>query len=156
NLAAGVLSFSTSHQYLNNLSGNALNPIGVTVPDSAGASTTATTAVEVDNVTPSNIALTLSQSSILEDGSTTLFGTFADPGTLDAHTMTINWGDGSSPPVLNLAPGVLGFGDPLLTSHTYQSLIGSVEFLNAGGTHSGTFNIQVSVQDDGPVPMTAS
>jgi len=95
NLAAGVLAFSTSHQSLNNLPGNASYPSAVTVTDSGLASTSASASVEVDNVAPSGLVLNLSQSSILEDGSTTLTGTFADPGSKDAHTVMNHWGDSS-------------------------------------------------------------
>ena len=42
-------------------------------------------------------------------------GTFADPGTLDVHTVTINWGDGSSHTVLNLAVGARTYS----ASHQY-------------------------------------
>jgi hypothetical protein len=50
--------------------------------------------VTVSNVTPSDLTLSLSASSINENDSTELSGSFVDPGTLDAHTVTIDWGDG--------------------------------------------------------------
>ena len=34
----------------------------------------------------------------------TLTGSFTDPGTLDTHTVVINWGDGSPNTILTLAP----------------------------------------------------
>ena len=48
--------------------------------------------------------------------STVLSGSFADPGTLDAHTVVISWGDGTSDTTLNLAAGVLTFSAP---AHTF-------------------------------------
>jgi len=47
---------------------------------------------------------------------TTLSGGFADPGPLDAHTVTVDWGDGTSATTLNLAAGTLTFTTP---AHRY-------------------------------------
>ena len=49
----------------------------------------------------------LSATSILENDTTTLSGTFTDPGTLDTHTVTIGWGDGSAPTILSLPAGTI-------------------------------------------------
>src|SRR5207302_29826 len=119
NLAAGVLTFSgVSHHYLDTPStGN--YAIAVTVTDSDGASTSAATSVNVINLPPANAQLTLSAATINENDSTTLSGSFADPGTLDTHTLVINWCDGSSTPTLNLGAGVLTFGG---VSHQYLDI----------------------------------
>ena len=52
-------------------------------------------------VTTNNVApvihdsdLSVSQTSFNEGATTTLSGSFTDPGTLDTHTVTIDWGDG--------------------------------------------------------------
>src|SRR5205807_516936 len=60
--------------------------------DNAGVGP-ATTKITVNNVAPSNVQLNLTASTINEGSSTTLNGTFTDPGTADTHTVTINWGD---------------------------------------------------------------
>src|SRR5207302_11083188 len=80
-----------------------------------GASASGSTNVAVTNVAPSNVQLSLSASTIIENGSTSLSGTFSDPGSLDTHTVVINWGDNSSS-TLNLAAGALTFSG---VSHSY-------------------------------------
>src|SRR5207302_11173313 len=108
NLAAGVLSFSgVSHPYLDNPASGSYT-ITVTVIDSDGASGSGITRVTVDNVAPATLQLSLSPATINENGSTTLSGSFTDPGTLDTHTVVINWGDSSST-TFNLEAGVLAF-----------------------------------------------
>jgi hypothetical protein len=92
-LAAGVLTFGgVSHQYLDNLPGNAPYAVSATVTDKDGAAGTGSTAVTVLNVAPASLALALSAgataaTALAEGGSTTLSGTFTDPGTLDTHTV---------------------------------------------------------------------
>src|SRR5439155_1188553 len=113
NLGAGVLSFGgVSHHYLDNGS----YTVSVTVTDKDGGSGQAITGVTVNNVAPSNVQLSLSAATINENGSTTLSGSFDDPGTLDTHTVVITWGDGSANTTLNLAAGVLSFSG---VSHQY-------------------------------------
>src|SRR5439155_325658 len=135
-----VLSFSgVSHQYLDNPAGqpNGSFPISVTVTDKDGASNAAgNTNVTVANVAPANVSLSVSPASINENGSTTLSGTFTDPGTLDTHTVSINWGDGSAHTLLNLAGGVLNFSS---IAHQYLD--------NPAGQPSGSFTISVPVTE---------
>ena len=78
---------------------------------------TGTTSVTVTNVAPANVNLTLSATTINENQSTNLSGTFTDPGHRSTPTpVVINWGDGSPTTTINLAAGVLAFGP---TGHTY-------------------------------------
>ncbi len=85
---------------------------------SVGSSTaTAATTITVDNVAPSNLTVGMSPTTIDENGVSTLSGTFTDPGTLDTHTVTIDWGDGSASTILNLAVGVTTIPD---TPHQYH------------------------------------
>ncbi len=51
--------------------------------------------VTVNNVPPSNLSVSLTDTSIDEHGSTELSGSFTDPGTLDMHTITVNFDDGT-------------------------------------------------------------
>ena len=44
--------------------------------------------------------LSLSATSIDENGSVTLTGSFTDPNISDTHTVTVTWGDGSSSPAV--------------------------------------------------------
>ena len=86
NLAAGVLSYSASHQYLDdNPTGTSSDTytISVTVADDDLGTDTASTSVTVANVAPS--ALSLSATNVNENSSSILMGSFTDPGTLDTH-----------------------------------------------------------------------
>ncbi|MGE3467423.1 MAG: beta strand repeat-containing protein, partial [Pyrinomonadaceae bacterium] len=110
----------------------------VTVTDTGMLSDSETSTVTVNNVAPSNVMLSLSATTIDENSSTTLSGSFTDPGTLDTHAVTINWGDGSPNTVLNLAAGVTAIPD---TAHTYVDD-------NPPGTPSDVYTITVTVADD--------
>src|SRR5262249_9944464 len=71
--------------------------------------------VGAGNRAPSN--LTVSTSATVNMGETaTLTGSFTDPGTLDTHTLLINWGDGSASSTVNLDANVLTFS----ASHQYS------------------------------------
>src|SRR6185436_9695649 len=67
---------------------------------------TASLAVNVNNVAPTALALSLNHTTIAEGGSVMLGGSFADPGTRDTHRVTIAWGDGTTDTV-DLAAGML-------------------------------------------------
>jgi Bacterial Ig-like domain (group 3)/PKD domain len=126
---------------------DATTPFSVTVQVSDGLGHTVTspaTTLTVVNVPPSNLALTLSNSTISQGGSVTLGGSFADPGQLDTHTAVINWGDGSAPTTVPLAAGVLTFA----ASHPYLSSLPS----------NAPFTIGASVADGEPssTPATAT
>ena len=73
-------------------------------------------AVSVQNVAPAVTGLSRSATTLAEAGSLTLSGTFADAGLLDAHTVRIDWGDGTAEQVLALAPGARQFA----IAHQYQ------------------------------------
>ena len=145
-LDAGVLSFSgISHQYLDNPAGQPTGgsySISVTVADKDGATSAANTiGVEVDNVAPGTPGLNLTSTTISENGSTALGGSFTDPGTLDTHTVSINWGDGSAIQTVNLDAGILSFSG---ISHQYLD--------NPTGQPTGSYSISVTVADkDGEV-----
>jgi sugar lactone lactonase YvrE len=89
--------------------------VTITATDNTGASAATTFTLTVNNVPPSIAGVNLSASSIAENGSVTLSGLVADPGTLDGQTVTINWGDGSTNSTIVLTPGVSNFG----ASHQY-------------------------------------
>jgi parallel beta-helix repeat protein len=139
-LGAGVLSFSgIGHQYLDNLVGYPTGSytISVTVTDKDGASSAPNTiGVEVDNVAPGMPSLNLSSAKIDEYGSTTLGGSFTDPGTLDTHSLSIDWGDGSGIQTVDLGAGVLSFSG---IGHQYMD--------NPAGYPTGSYTINVTVTD---------
>jgi hypothetical protein len=59
--------------------------------------------------------VSVSASTVNENDFATLSGSFTDPGTLDTHTVVINWGDGKSDTLI-LAGGVLSIP---ATAHQY-------------------------------------
>ena len=110
-LAAGVLTYSASHQYLDdNPTGTASDSytIGVTVKDDDLGSASASTSVTVNNVAPTITSFTgtTSFSGPLVFVPSTFTTTFTDPGTQDTFRAEFNWGDGS--PVQTVAPFTSG------------------------------------------------
>jgi MBG domain (YGX type)/Right handed beta helix region/PKD domain/Matrixin len=140
NEAAGT--FTATHQYLSPgtlNSASSVYTVKVTVDSTAG--TTASTQVglfyvQVNNVLPSNLTLTTDQSPINEGGTFHVGGSFSDPGTNDAHVVTIDWGDKSPATTLALLPGVLTF--PAIP-HQYLDY--------APGAAGTPYTISVSVND---------
>jgi hypothetical protein len=135
-LAPGESAFSAQHQYLDNRPGNAAYPVGVTVTDNHGASGGASTPVVVNNVAPANVSLSADPATVNENDTTTVTGSFTDPGTLDTHTVDLSWGDGSPDTILSLAAGVLTFS----ASHRYLDN-------PAGQAHGGAFAVSGTVTD---------
>ncbi len=93
--------------------------VTITANDHRGGVVTTTFNLLVNNVAPNTIVL--SSGSIDENGLFVLNGTFADPGTVDTHTVVIRWGDGSDDTTLTLAAGVTTF----IASHRYLDDSGS-------------------------------
>src|SRR5205823_5928298 len=109
--------------------------IAALVTDSHGGAGSAVTLLTVNNVAPSNVVL--NAGAVNENDSFTLNVSFADPGTLDTHTVVITWGDGSPSTTLSLAAGVLTFS----ASHQYRDD-------NPSGTPSDVYTVGVTVTDD--------
>ena len=86
----------------------------------------------VGNVPPSNIVPVASSLLLSEGGTLTLGASFADPGTLNAHRVTINWGDGSLPAQFDLSAGELSFAG---VQHVYAD-------------NRPFYNVTIHVQDD--------
>jgi hypothetical protein len=136
-LSGGVYSYTATHHYLDD------NPTGTpsdtytitaTAADSIGTSDPATAAVTVNNVAPSGVVL--NGGTIDEGGAFTLTGSFTDPGSLDAHTVTVDWGQG--PITITVPAGQQTFTVPATT------------FLddNPTGTPFDLFSVTVTVSDD--------
>jgi uncharacterized repeat protein (TIGR01451 family) len=83
--------------------------VRVTVTDRWSQSGAATFTVTVANAPPASVGLTLAQTAIDEAGTATLSGSFTDAGTQDAHTVVIDWKDGSAPMTISLPAGTLTF-----------------------------------------------
>src|SRR5262249_5320249 len=133
------------HTYQDNA--NSPFTITATVTDSDGGSGTGSASVVVNNVAPSGVLVTADPATINENGSVTLSGSFTDPGTQDTHTVTIDWGDGSSATTVNLAAGVTSFDG---ITHQYLDD-------NPTGTPSDIYTISVTVTDkDGATSAAAT
>jgi hypothetical protein len=83
---------STSHQYTQ----PGTYTIVATVADDDGKTGSGQTTLVVDDPTPTIPSFMPSQTSIREGGSISLSGSFNDPSVGDTHTVTINWGDGTT------------------------------------------------------------
>jgi Ca2+-binding RTX toxin-like protein len=143
-LPAGAYAFSAPHDYTDDSVSR--YSIGVTLSDGDGLSAFAQTSVAISDPAPefASPGLILSSSSISENGTETVSGTIVSPGGIDTNTVSIDWGDGSSPTTLVLAPGV----DTFSTPHIYLN--------NPAGVSSGSFTINGSVTDEDGKLGTAS
>ncbi len=101
-----------------------------------GVSTAAVDAISVTNVAPSGVTVSATPNPISEDQTTTLTGSFTDPGTVDTHSVDISWGDGSPDTILSLGAGVVSIPGQ---THQYQD--------NPAGQPNGSFTINVKVTD---------
>jgi hypothetical protein len=117
-LALGARTFSASHRYLDNPAGGASYPVKATVSDDDTGTDDVTTQATVRNVAPSAIAVDPADviadtrggtGTVVREGAFVSYTvSFADPGTLDTHDVSIDWGDGSDPTeVDNVDAGVL-------------------------------------------------
>ncbi len=90
-------TFTADHQYLDDDPTDTASDIynvGVTLTDNNTGQTTAATTVTVNNLDP--VIIGVDAPVIDEDGTATLNGSFSDVGTLDTHTVEIDWGDGNT------------------------------------------------------------
>ena len=93
--------------------------------------------VEADNIPIEVAPLSLVSNSIDEGTAAQLSGSFVNIDTLDEHTVTIDWGDGSTPSEVVLPAGVRDFD----VEHVYLDD-------TPGGTSSDNFMISVTIEDE--------
>jgi hypothetical protein len=134
--ANGSGKITGAHVYGDNglldANGDYVRTIKVTVTDDDGASTSKEFTILVNNVAPT---LTVPGDKIANQGaalSIPQLGSFTDPGFLDTHTATVQWGDGSATQALSVMQGA-GFGS-ISGSHTF--------------TAPGFYTATVTVTDD--------
>ena len=143
-LAAGFTSFTRNHIYTDDGispgNGSAFDPVTIVVRVAdAGGNATGSGNSTINNVIPNTVTITNGAFSINENGSFTLNGSFIDAGTLDVHTVDIDWnGDGSFDQSVVLATGARTFS---FTSPVYADD-------NPSGTPFDTNNVNVRVRDD--------
>ena len=86
-------TFSVDHVYVDDNAAYEYT-VSVTLSDDDGGAVTETVTVEVTNVDPT---LTLDAvTAIVEGGTATLSGIYADVGAADTHEILIDWGDGNT------------------------------------------------------------
>ena len=118
------------------LDGPATITVGLQVTDDEGASDTTTCGINISNVAPvagvmNVVPIIVVDGETLVDvgGVVTVSGSFSDVGTLDTHTVSIDWGDGTtSDATVNQETGVYEATHPFVVD--------------------GPFTIEVSVTDD--------
>ncbi len=127
-----------SHRYVD----NGTYTISVTVTDDDLGVGTGVVSVAVLNVAPM-VTVTSSADEIFEGSSYTGTLTFTDPGTLDTHTATIDYGDGTP----REGPNTVTVTDVVQLSHLYvddESVTVSVTVTDKdGGTDTGTASVTV-------------
>jgi len=136
NLAAGVLTFSATHQYLDDnptSTASDVNTISVTVKDSGTPQGTGTggTSITVNNAAPVITSVTGPVNPMPVPSSATVTANFTDVGTLDTHTCKFSWEDGSADTTVTAAG--TGSGSCSAT-HSY--------------TKVGVYTVTVTVTDD--------
>ncbi len=146
----GARTFSVTHQYLDdgaspgNGTASEVYTITASISDDDTGSVTSSTSTTISNVAPS--ALSLSAGNISENGTTTLTGSFTDPGTQDAHILRINWADGSAMQTVTLSPtGARTFS----VTHPYLDD-------DPTGTSSDSYTVTASISDDDAGSVTNS
>ena len=136
----GARFLGTSHRYLddNPTSTSAdLHTIKVSVFDAAGQQASATAQVMVKNVAPTNLVLVPSRATIFENQTAELVLRFEELGTLDTHTVEVDWGDGSAIEQFDEVSSV----PPLLLSHQYLDD-------DPTATLADVYQVKVTVTDD--------
>jgi hypothetical protein len=122
NVDSATSPLTASHTYVDNDD----YTLSVSISDDEQATANDSLVVMVQNVPPqvdagANQSITLGQQY-------ELLATFTDPGILDTHTATIDWGDGS--PLQHVVPE----NNSLTAGHHYDRL--------------GTFDVEVTVRDN--------
>ncbi len=144
-ITPGARSFQVQHQFLDdNPTGTPsdLNAVHVVVTDNNGGTGSGDTSVLVQNLAPVLTAFSTNSpsASLLKEGDVvTVTGAFADLGTQDTHTATIDWDDGSTSSAAILESGGAG---ALTAHHTY--------------TAGGIYTVRVTLADDDLGQVTAS
>jgi hypothetical protein len=146
NLVVGTRSFTRDHTYLDDdPTGTPRDnyPIHITITDNDSFTDEDDTEITVNNVDP--VVTTLTSSSPECGGASegepiTIEGTFSDAGTLDTHTVLIDWGDGT-PATAGVVIQGSGTGS-FSGDHVYTS--------------GGIFQITITLTDDDTGSDTAT
>jgi hypothetical protein len=138
NVGPSVREALAVHRYLDdNPTGTASDvyTVKATVTNPLGGSATSSTTILVKNVAPKIDSLTITP-SINENDNVVLSGTYSDPGTLDTHSLDIDWdGDGTYDQTVAVTGGTFSVPRQVLDD-------------NPTGTASDVFNVNVRLRDD--------
>ena len=156
NLNAGIFAFGGIHQYFDDdPSGTPsdFHTITVTITDPDLGSGQGSALILVTNVAPALVGVRIT-SPIVVSNSATLSGQILEIGTLDTFTLTVNWGDGSTPQQFSYLAGATLFAE----THLYTTIRSnySVSLLLAdddSGFTSASVNLQVRAAS-GPALFT--
>lgn len=108
NLSAGARTFTKTHKYLDNPDGGSTFTITTEVDDDDTGVATQTKTTTVNNAAPSNFTLAPTSETTVDEGAYVGYTlTFDDPGTLDTHKVTVDWGDSTDDTTLDLDAGAL-------------------------------------------------
>ena len=150
--STGTVAFSIQRQYADDgaAPGNGtisdLATIDLTVYDDDNESATARRFVTINNTAP---AVSLdSVNGIMENGFATLTGSFTDPGILDVHTLTINWGDPNNSVDTTFSlpeTAYLGYGSYASTDFSSYLTITSIDSLTGQVTFRFSTNTSTTV-----------
>ena len=110
------------------------------VTDSLGvqSATFATVTITATNTAPTLTAFTVTPATVAINTPVTATATFADPDAGQSHTVTFDWGDGSTPSTVNVAAGVMQAS----ATHAYVA--------------ASTYTVTCTVADNGNPPLTAT
>jgi hypothetical protein len=117
---------------------DSIDTFEVRVEDGDGGFSISSVLVEVngEDDPPTNLSISPDVTTLNEGSTLSLDGSFLDVDSDESHTVTINWGDGSNPTILDSAD----LGAPVNDTYSF-----------AGLTHTyvddGTFSLSVLVED---------
>lgn len=130
-LPAGSKSFSLTHTYADdNPTGTSTdtNDISLSLKDDDNGIGTGSASVVVNNLAPNLVISTPANGTLYTiNTSVSLSGAYSDSGTVDTHSCSVSWGDGT------ITAGALSAGI-CTASHSYSD--------------AGVYNIQMTVADD--------
>lgn len=136
---SGYGDFSGISSVICPTSDDGIRQVGGQIRDKDGSVQPYTVQITVHNVPPT-VSIAVESGWTVEEGEpfTLHLVTFTDPGQLDTHTSTVNWGDGSP-----IEPGDLDGGSGAVSgSHTYLD--------------SGEYTLSIQVCDEEPACVTVT
>jgi hypothetical protein len=116
--------------------------------------TTSGSETVVEDSPGANISLSSPVTYEVEPGSRSVLlnATFLDPGTLDPHTATIDWGDGSAPTTVTIAAGGYAFTAPHAYAHDVPNRVPITVTISDGDGGTALASTFLTVRNLAPGP----